>query len=217
MVLQNGYFHKPSLWKPLTSSSRYCFGYVFFLCAWFFIGFQRGVWDSFGIIIFELFKPNGGEYSCVGERDCLLRLAHKLCFKSIIPNHVLCVVEELDATAGNGQISRFLDYLFLFALFKGRGSITRSLFLLRCGGLLSHECYLWAMPGIWRPQNWNGSICPFGVLPWLFHLFEPNLRPIPVMRPVVVFFCWHMWFFLAFRLFMGLEPKSTICPFQPPK
>ena len=47
----------------------------------------------------------------------------------------------------------------------------------------------------------------------LFYRHFSNLRPIPVIRPIVAFplFCKHL------GCFGVLEPKFTICPFQPPE
>ena len=69
------------------------------------------------------------------------------------------------------------------------------------------------------PYTWpreNGISCPFGVLCPVYSRFWSNLRPIPVMRPIVVLLLFPC-FAGIFACFGLLEPKFTICPSRPPE
>ena len=68
--------------------------------------------------------------------------------------------------------------------------------------------------GVWLREN--GTICPFGFFPPVLQRFLANLGSISVIRPVVVLFGFPL-VSRHFGCFWVLEPKTTFCPFRPPK
>ena len=80
-----------------------------------------------------------------------------------------------------------------------------------------HENQFEGMPAIVDCKNrsrvWpreNGTVCPFGVFPMFCSNILPNLRPVPVMSPVV-----SLRFPLSYRHFSWVFPNSALVLFDP--